>query len=63
MASTMTTNDYDRVWFWNTRLPERKGEACRIIAVGRKNSALVEFERDKFRVITSRYAVRKAKHA
>lgn len=52
--------EFDRVWFWKSRLPERKGEACRIVAVGKLNSALVEFA-DGFQVITSRYAVRKRK--
>lgn len=51
---------FDRVWFWTSKLPERKGQRCRLLAVGKKNSALVEFE-DGFRVLTSRYAVRKAK--
>ena len=53
-------NDFDRVWFWKSKLPERKGEPCRVVARGAMNSALVEF-RDGFKVITSRYAVRKAK--
>lgn len=46
-------------WFWRKYLGERRGQPCRVIAVGRMNSALVEFE-DGYRVITSRYAVRKA---
>lgn len=46
-------------WRWRKYLPERFGEPCRIVAVGRMNSALVEFA-DGYRVITSRYAVRKA---
>ena len=50
---------FDRVWFWKQKLPERRGQLCRIVAAGRKNSALVEFA-DGFRVLTSRYAVRKA---
>jgi hypothetical protein len=45
-------------WFWRTRLPERKGQPCRVIARGRMNSILVEFK-DGYRVVTSRYAVRK----
>jgi len=49
------------IWFWKTRLPERKGQLCRIIARGKMNSALVEFE-DGYKVITSRYAVRKINH-
>jgi len=46
------------VWFWRKWLPERKGQLCRVLARGKKNSCLVEFC-DGFRVITSRYAVRK----
>jgi hypothetical protein len=51
---------YDHVWFWKSRLGERKGHPCRIVARGRMNSILVEFE-DGFRVITSRYAARRRK--
>jgi hypothetical protein len=46
------------IWYWKTRLPERNGQRCKIIARGTMNSALVEFD-DGFKVITSRYAVRK----
>ena len=35
----------------------RKGQVCRVLARGRKNSVLVEF-RDGFKVVTSRYAIR-----
>jgi hypothetical protein len=50
---------YDCVWFWRARLPERKGQRCRVVARGRMNSIMVEFE-DGYRVVTSRWAVRKA---
>jgi hypothetical protein len=50
--------DYPYLWFWRSRLSERKGQPCRVLARGRMNSVLVEFP-DGFRVITSRYAVRK----
>ena len=50
---------YDYVWFWRVRLPERKGQLCRVLVRGKKNSVLVEFE-DGYKVVTSRYAVRKA---
>jgi hypothetical protein len=46
------------IWFWKSRLPERKGLPCKVIAHGKMNSILVEFE-DGYRVVTSRYAVRK----
>jgi len=49
----------DHVWWWRARLPERKGQPCRVLARGAMNSVLVEFA-DGLRVVTSRYAVRKA---
>lgn len=48
------------VWYWRSRLPERKGHPCRVLARGTMNSILVEFE-DGYRVVTSRYAVRRRK--
>jgi len=45
------------VWFWKSRLPERKGAPCRILARGKMNSILVEFE-DGYKTVTSRFAVR-----
>lgn len=47
------------VWRIRTRLPERKGERCRMIARGKLNSCLVEFP-DGTRVVTSRWSLRKA---
>ena len=49
--------------YWRVRkfLPERFGQACRIVAVGRRNSVLVEFG-DGTKYITIRYFVRKLKH-
>ena len=56
----MTTYPY--YWRVYTRLPERFGERCRVIVFGRRmNSALVEFESDKYRVVTSRNYYRKVK--
>lgn len=46
------------VWYWRVRLPDRKGQRCRVLARGRMNSVLIEFE-DGYRVVTSRYAVRR----
>jgi hypothetical protein len=46
------------IWWWRKRLPERKGQPCRVLAQGRMNSILVEFA-DGYRVITSRWAVRR----
>jgi len=51
-------NEY--IWFWKSRLSERKGQSCRVLARGNMNSILVEFE-DGYKVITSRFAVRKKK--
>lgn len=54
--------DFPLVWYWRPsfmRPVDRKGEPCRVLARGRRNSVLVEFP-DGFRVITSRYAVRRA---
>jgi len=51
---------FDRVWFWKVRLPERYRQPCRVLVRGAMNSCLVEFE-DGELVITSSFAVRKAK--
>ena len=49
---------FDHIWFWKSRLPSRKGSSCRVLVRGRMNSILVEFL-DGYKVITSRYAVRR----
>jgi hypothetical protein len=46
------------VWRIATRLPERKGQRCRVLARGKLNSCLVEFG-DGVRVVTSRWAIRR----
>ena len=51
-------SEWTHRWFWRKRLPDRKGQPCRVLVRGRMNSILVEFT-DGFRVVTSRYAVRK----
>jgi len=43
---------WDRTWGVRTRLPERFGELCRVLAKGGRQTALVEF-RDGFKVLTS----------
>lgn len=51
---------FELIYFWKPtpmRPIDRKGQPCRILARGAKNSVLVEFE-DGFKVITSKYAVR-----
>lgn len=45
-------------WRVRTRLPERFGEPCRVLARGRFNNILVEFS-DGTRVVTSRNYVRR----
>jgi hypothetical protein len=47
------------VWRLRVRLPERFGEACRVLARGTMNSCLIEFQ-DGTRHVASRFAVRKA---
>ena len=46
-------------WRWKAILPERHGQLCRLLVSGRMNSVLVEFVADGWRVVTSRYAIRK----
>ena len=49
---------YDHYWRVKTRLPDRKGQACRVLVRSRRmNSVLVEFA-DGFKVVTSRNYVR-----
>ncbi len=49
-------------WRVRTRLPERFGQVCRVLARSRRmNSALVEFVSDGYRVVTSRNYLRKVK--
>lgn len=50
--------DFTYIWFWRRRLPERKGQRCRILVHGTK-SIMIQFE-DGIRVITSLNAIRKA---
>ena len=50
------------LWYWKKWLPERKSQPCRVIVRGKMNSALVEFP-DGYRVVTSRWAIRKKDHA
>ena len=50
---------FDRYWRVRTRLPERFGQACRVISRGKMNSCLVEFAEDGHLVITSRNYIRK----
>ncbi|HSJ36023.1 MAG TPA: hypothetical protein VLB85_13310 [Acidimicrobiia bacterium] len=45
-------------WRVRTRLPERFGQHCRVLARGRRNSILAEFT-DGTRVVTSRNYIRR----
>jgi hypothetical protein len=45
-------------WRWKKWLPERHGKLCTVLATGKMNSALIEFE-DGYKVLSSRYAVRR----
>lgn len=47
------------VWRVRTRLPERFGQRCAVLARGRMNSQLVRFA-DGYEVITSRNYTRRA---
>jgi hypothetical protein len=40
------------------RTLDRKGQPCRVLARGKMNSALIEFE-DRFRAVVSRNALRR----
>ena len=56
----VTVPEFTHVWYWRPRLPgekERKGQLCRVLVRGKRNSCLVELA-DGEKVITSRYAVR-----
>ena len=44
---------------WLSKLADRKNQRCKVLAKGKLNSWLIEFE-DGHRVVTSRNAVRRA---
>lgn len=50
---------FDYRWRLRTKLPGRHGQPCRVFVRARMNSIGVEFE-DGLRVVTTRYAVRRA---
>jgi len=47
-------------WFWLSKLGDRKNQRLRVLARGKMNSALVEFE-DGYQAIVSRNAYRRIK--
>lgn len=53
-------NEYPYYWRVRTRLSDRFGQPCRVLARGTMNSALVEFA-DGYKVVTSRNYFRKIK--
>ena len=57
-APTGADPEFDHVWHWRTKLPERKGQHCRVLEHVTRNTVLVEFE-DGFTVVASHYAVRR----
>ena len=61
-ASAEADGPYDHVWHWRVKLPERKGQRCRVLTRGRMGTVVVEFE-DGFKVATGRHAVRRASTA
>jgi len=48
---------YWRIRKWH---PERFGQPCKVLARGRMNSILIEFE-DGYQLVTSRWSVRRLK--
>lgn len=54
----MGDRPFDRYWRIRTRLPERFGQRCWVLARGKMNSAQIEFE-DGVRCIVSRNAFRR----
>ncbi len=53
-------SDYPYYWRVRARLPERFGQACRVLVRGKLNTCLVEFQ-DGYKVTTSRNYIRKIK--
>lgn len=55
-------SEYPYVWAWGPQLPggmSRKGQRCRVLVRGARNSALLEFD-DGFLVVASRNGIRRA---
>jgi hypothetical protein len=58
----MATDSYPYRWHWR-KYPvysDRKDQRCRVLARGKLNSALIEFE-DGFRMVASRNGLRRIK--
>lgn len=57
------SNPFPYRYAWRARYPRtlaRQGQACRVLARGKMNSAVIEFE-DGFRAVVSRNALRRRK--
>lgn len=54
----MTAASMTHYWRVRSRLAERRGQRCRVLVRGARNSCLVEFE-DGARYVTSRWYVRR----
>jgi hypothetical protein len=48
-------------WRVHTLLPERYGQHCRMLVLGKLNSRLIEFMSDGYKVITSGNYIRRVK--
>jgi len=55
---TETKDSYPYYWRIKKQLPERFKTRCRLLASGKMNSVLIEFE-DGLKVITNRYFIRR----
>ncbi len=55
----MSATPFDYYWRVRARMPQRFGQACRVLARGNMNSALVEFA-DGQKVVTSRNYLRRS---
>lgn len=59
MESTAAgAREYPFYWRLKARLPERHGQACRLLARGKRNTIAIEFE-DGYRVTCSGWSIRK----
>lgn len=59
----MNDEIWDCTWHWQTVLPHRKGELCRVVGSGFKRDgidvATIEFAEDGYRIVANRRAVRR----
>jgi len=48
-----------RLYVYRCNRMDRKGEICRVLVRGKRNSCLIEFLRDGYKAVTSRNALMK----